>query len=309
MTGRTIATPPLTSRLPVETSARMRSLTKQRSVGASGRSRPARKQDGSWGLIRFVVTLLLIAWALRSFVFAPFSIPSSSMLPTLYIGDYLVVAKWPYGYSRNSFPFGFPTFSGRILGGLPKRGDVVVFRHPYEDEDLIKRVIGLPGDTVEVRGGLLILNGKAVQRETLRPFEAPISANSPCKVAPMAVPRVVASGEGQRCLYFAFLETLPGGPSYTVLDQLDEGPADDFAAARVPAGHVFLMGDNRDDSLDSRFGPAEGGIGMVPADHLIGRAMVTFWSTDGGASYVKPWTWFTALRGRRIGNGYSGTPE
>jgi len=315
MTGRTIATPPLTSRLPVETSARMRSLTKQRSVGASGRSRPARKQDGSWGLIRFVVTLLLIAWALRSFVFAPFSIPSSSMLPTLYIGDYLVVAKWPYGYSRYSFPFGFPTFSGRILGGLPKRGDVVVFRHPYEDEDLIKRVIGLPGDTVEVRGGALILNGKTVQRQALRPLGVQITANSPCKVAPGAPPKVFSIGSvaairvKSYCVYRAYRESLPNGPSYTTLDQLDEGPADDFAAVKVPAGHVFLMGDNRDDSLDSRFGPAEGGIGMVPADHLIGRAMVTFWSTDGGASYVKPWTWFTALRGRRIGNGYTGTPE
>lgn len=259
--------------------------------------------------MRFVLTLILIAWVLRSFVFAPFSIPSSSMLPTLYIGDYLVVAKWPYGFSRYSFPFGFPSFDGRIVENLPRRGDVVVFRHPYEDADLIKRVIGLPGDTVEVTGGELILNGKKVERATLRPFGAPISANSPCKVAPLASAPIAAAGGNQLCLYPAFRETLPGGPSYTVLDQIENGPADDFAAVKVPSGHVFLMGDNRDDSLDSRYSPTEGGIGMVPTDHLIGRAMVTFWSTDGSASYVKPWTWFTALRGSRIGNGYTGTPE
>ena len=110
-------------------------------------------------------------------------------------------------------------------------------------------------------------------------------------------------------MYPAFLETLPGGPSYTVLDQLDRGPADDFAPAKVPAGHLFLMGDNRDDSLDSRFPEFAGGVGMVPVDHLIGRALVTFWSTDGSASYWKPWTWFTALRVDRIGNRYSGEAE
>jgi signal peptidase I len=279
-----------------------------------GSRKPARapkladKESGG-SLIRFVLTLVLIAWVLRSFVFAPFSIPSGSMLPTLYIGDYLVVAKWPYGFSRYSFPFGFPSFDGRILGGLPKRGDVVVFRHPYENEDLIKRVIGLPGDTIEVAGGQLILNGKKVERTTLQPFGSPISPNSPCKVAPMAIPRIAAAGNSQLCVYTAFRETLPGGPSYTVLDQIENGPADDFAAIKVPAGRVFLMGDNRDDSLDSRFGPAEGGVGTVPIDHLIGRATITFWSTDGGASYVKPWTWFTALRGSRIGNGYTGTPK
>jgi signal peptidase I len=231
------------------------------------------------------------------------------MLPTLYIGDYLVVAKWPYGFSRYSFPFGFPSFDGRILGHLPKRGDVVVFRHPTEEADLIKRVIGLPGDTVQVSGGELILNGKTVLHEKLPPLGVPISANSPCKVAPTAAPIVAASGGRARCLYPAYRESLPGGPSYTVLDQLEGGPADDFPAVRVPPGHVFLMGDNRDDSADSRYSAAEGGIGMVPVENLIGRAAVTFWSTDGSASYAKPWTWFTALRGDRIGNGYAGTPK
>jgi signal peptidase I len=264
---------------------------------------PKTSERGS--LIRFVLTLAILAWALRCFVFAPFYIPSGSMLPTLYIGDYLAVAKWPYGYSRYSFLWGIPSFNGRIFSHVPKRGDVVVFRHPSEDSDLIKRVIGLPGDTVEVRGGELYLNGQPVRREKLPPVAVRISPNSPCKGAPAANP-VIANGAGdQACLYPAWRETLPEGPSYVTLDQVDGGPADDFPAVDVPPDTVFLMGDNRDDSLDSRFSPAEGGIGMVPLDHLVGRATVTFWSTDGGASWVKPWTWFTALRGSRIGNGYS----
>ena len=267
-------------------------------------------QTGSGGLIRFVLTLAILAFAIRSLVVAPFSIPSGSMLPTLYIGDYLLVAKWPYGYSRYSFPWGVVPFEGRMLSHVPKRGDVVVFRHPSEDADLIKRVIGLPGDTIAVQGGMLVLNGRPLPREALRPFAMPISPNSPCKVVPPGTPMVATFGAGRTsCLYPAYRETLPGGPSYTVLDQVDNPRVDDFGPVKVPAGHVFLMGDNRDDSLDSRFTAAEGGIGMVPVDHLIGRALVTFWSTDGSASYVKPWTWFTALRGSRIGNGYDGAAE
>src|SRR5437764_8708489 len=141
-----------------------------------------RTNGGAWSTARFILILVILAWALRSFVFAPFSIPSGSMLPTLYVGDYLVVAKWPYGYSRYSLPFGFPAFSGRILEHLPHRGDVVVFRHPTEDADLIKRVIGLPGDTIELRGGEVILNGQRMPRVALPPYAMPISANSPCKV-------------------------------------------------------------------------------------------------------------------------------
>ena len=276
------------------------------------RGRPAavparrKKKESAGSLVRFLLAIAILAWAFRSFVAAPFNIPSGSMLPTLYIGDYLVVSKWSYGYSRYSFPFGLPAFNGRILARLPERGDVVVFRHPGENADLIKRVIGLPGDTVEVRGGQLILNGRTVPRRPLPPARVAMTANSPCRVTPPAIPLVVRA-EGRRfCTYRAYLETLPGGRSYTVLDQVDRGPADDIPATRVPAGHLFLMGDNRDDSLDSRFPADEGGIGMVPVQSLIGRAAVTFWSTDGSASWVKPWTWFTALRPRRIGAGYEG---
>ena len=264
------------------------------------------KKEGTGSLLRFIIGVALLAWVLRSFVLQPFYIPSGSMLPTLQIGDYLTVAKWPYGYSRNSFPFGFPSFSGRFFEHLPSRGDVVVFRNPGEDADLIKRVIGLPGDTIAVRDGVVILNGRAVAREPLPPAKIAISPNSPCRVVPPARSIVIALRDRQDCLYRAYLETLPGGPSYTVLDQVDRGPADDFPTVRVPAGRVFLMGDNRDDSLDSRFPDYEGGIGMVPTEDLIGRALVTFWSTDGSASWVKPWTWFSALRADRVGNGYTG---
>ncbi|HEX6071905.1 MAG TPA: signal peptidase I [Sphingomicrobium sp.] len=269
---------------------------------SKGTAATGARREGRWSLPRFLLTLVALAWILRSFIVAPFSIPSGSMLPTLYVGDYLMVAKWPYGYSRYSFLFGFPSFDGRILERLPRRGDVIVFRHPGEPMDLIKRVIGLPGDVVEVRDGAVSLNGTAIPRERLAPFRMSISANSPCKMVPPAI-RVINAGS---CEYRAYRETLPGGPSYAVLDQVSGGDADDRPATRVPPGHVFLMGDNRDDSLDSRFPTVEGGIGVVPVDHLIGRALVTFWSTDGSASYFKPWTWFTALRAGRIGNGYTG---
>jgi signal peptidase I len=252
---------------------------------------------------------MLLAWSFRTFIVQPFYIPSASMLPTLYVGDYLAVAKWPYGYSSYSLPFGFPPLRGHLFGSLPKRGDVVVFRHPAEDADLIKRVIGLPGDVVEIRNGRLILNGGAVPRVALPPAHVALSANSQCKVVAPAIAKVIEVNGHPICVYKAFLETLPGGTGYTVLDQVGGGLADDFPPVRVPAGHVFLMGDNRDDSLDSRFPTFEGGVGMLPVENLIGRPLFTFWSTDGSASYVKPWTWFSALRGSRIGSGYTGPAQ
>ena len=279
-------------------------------------SRPGRSTAGSakgerresvGSLLRFVLTVAVIAWAFRSFIGAPFNIPSGSMLPTLYIGDYLAVSKWPYGYSRYSFPLGVPAFKGRIFGRLPQRGDVVVFRHPVENSDLIKRVIGLPGDTVEVRQGQLVLNGRPVPRRHLPAATVPVTANSPCRAVPPASPTLIMASGTAVCVYRAYLETLPGGPSYTVLDQVEHGPADDFGPVRVPAGRVFLMGDNRDDSLDSRYPAYEGGVDMLPVENLIGRASFTFWSTDGRASWFKPWTWFSALRPNRIGNGYTGS--
>ena len=267
----------------------------------------ARSERGSF--LRFLLILAFVAWTIRSLIVAPFSIPSGSMLPTLYIGDYLFVAKWPYGYSRYSFPFEIPPIEGRVFAHFPSRGDVVVFRHPRDNLDLIKRVIALPGDRVEVRDGALILNDKPVKRARPRRYALPMSPNTPCTAPPPARPEVAAVADRPYCLVPSYIETLPDGPTYSVLDQVDGGIADDFAPATVPAGHVFLMGDNRDDSLDSRFPVSAGGIGMVPVENLIGRALVTFWSTDGSASYINPLSWFGALRLERLGNGYSGQAE
>src|SRR5438270_8916994 len=160
---------------------------------SSKRSARIDRRESLGSLLRFILTVAAIAWAFRSLVGAPFNIPSGSMLPTLYIGDYLAVAKWPYGYSRYSFPLGLPAFEGRILGRLPSRGDVVVFRHPTEDSDLIKRVIGLPGDVVQVRAGQLILNGRLVPRRLLPPATVPVTANSPCRAVPPATPTVIVA--------------------------------------------------------------------------------------------------------------------
>ena len=283
----------------------MKSPRKRAARSATRKS--ARSENGSF--IRFLLTLALLAWLIRSLIVAPFSIPSGSMLPTLYIGDYLFVAKWPYGYSRFSVPFQFPPIDGRMFGRLPSRGDVVVFRHPRDETDLIKRVIALPGDTVEVRNGALILNGTPVKRDRPRRYSLPLSPNTPCKTAPPAPPQVAAVADRSYCIFMGYRETLPGGPSYSVFDQVDGGIADNFGPGTVPAGHVFLMGDNRDDSLDSRFPVSAGGIGMVPVENLIGRGLMTFWSTDGSASYINPFSWFSALRPERIGNAYSGEAE
>ena len=254
--------------------------------------------------IRFLLLLALGVWVLRSLIVAPFSIPSGSMLPTMAIGDYLFVAKWPYGYSRFSFPFQFPPIDGRVLDKLPERGDVVVFKKPGEDMDWVKRVIGLPGDTIAVEDGRLIINGRPVVRADESVTEIPVSPNSPCRVAPGASPDLSQANGEAVCRYPVYRERLPNGRSWLVIDQIDDMRADHFGPVRVSAGHVFLMGDNRDDSMDSRYSPAEGGIGPVPVDHLVGKATFAFWSTDGSASYWLPWTWFSALRPERIGEDY-----
>ena len=254
--------------------------------------------------IRFYLLLALGAWLLRSLVVAPFSIPSGSMLPTMAIGDYLFVAKWPYGFSRYSFPFQFPPFEGRIATKLPRRGDVIVFKKPGEEIDWVKRVVGLPGDVIAVDGGRLVINGRMVARSGEGTIGVPVSPNSPCRVAPGATPDLVRAAGEVMCRYPLYREHLPDGRNWLVLDQVDDPRGDHFGPVRVPAGHVFLMGDNRDDSLDSRYSPGEGGLGPVPVDHLVGKATFAFWSTDGSARYWLPWTWFSALRSERIGEDY-----
>ncbi len=260
--------------------------------------KPAKKEDS---FPVFVLKLALIVVLFRSFVFAPFYIPSESMLPRLLNGDYLLISKWSYGFSSRSLPFGVGLLpDSRVLASVPDRGDVVVFKAPpLGRDDWIKRVIGLPGDTIQMQGGQLWLNGKPIPKQAMAPFEVAVTPNTHCLSTQF---EAKSDAEGiDVCRYPRFKETLPEGKSYEVLD-LFAKPSDDTPVFTVPAGHVFLMGDNRDNSEDSRF-PAEvgGGIGFVPIDNLIGRATVMMWSTDGGAEWIKPWTWFTAARWSRIG--------
>jgi len=251
---------------------------------------------------RFLLKLAVVVLILRSFIFAPFSIPSESMLPRLLIGDYLFVSKWNYGYSRWSLPAGVPLIPGRILGSTPTRGDVVVFRAPEVlDHDVIKRVIGLPGETVQMRQGVVYLNGKAIPKLRIADFTIPLTANFDAEKCGAPFVDVVANV--QICRYPRFRETLPGGRSYEVLDQAELPDRDDTGLYTIPAGHIFVMGDNRDDSGDSRF-PAPQGMGYVPLENVEGKAVVNFFSTDGNAEWLKPWTWVSAARWSRIGEGF-----
>ena len=263
--------------------------------------KPARSETGE--TIRFLLKLALFVFILRSFLFSPFSIPSESMLPRLLIGDYLFVSKWNYGYSRWSLPWGVPLIPGRIFARDPTRGDTVVFRSMGpDDHDVIKRVIGLPGDTVQMRAGQLFLNGRAIPKQRVADFVVPITPNFPVGKCDTAFQDTDAQGQPV-CRYPRFRETLPGGRSYEVLDQHDIPMADDTDVYRVPAGNVFLMGDNRDDSADSRFAPPEG-MGYIPMERIEGKAIVTFFSTDGSAEWIKPWTWLSAARLSRVGQGF-----
>jgi signal peptidase I len=274
-------------------------------MARSATIKPARvrkKRSGFAETTRFLLLLFVLALVLRSFIAAPFVIPSGSMLPRLMIGDFLFVAKWSYGYSRYSVPFGLAGFEGRIFADEPRRGDVVVFHYPGEaDDDYVKRLIGLPGDRIQMREGRLILNGNLVPRVRIADYLMPITLNSPCRHVDPPARRVVKDEQGRRfCAYPRYRETLPGGRSYQVLDQVPDGPGDDTGVYRVPDGHYFMMGDNRDDSADSRY-PRKDGVGFLPGDYLVGRALITFFSTDGSAEWVKPWTWFSAARWERIG--------
>ena len=285
---------------------------------AGGKVPPPEQKESWWSFIRFLLILFVATLFVRSCVVAPFSIPSGSMLPNLMIGDYLFVSKWPYGYSRYSFPFGVVNFDGRIMGRLPERGDIAVFRYPGpRNEDFVKRVIGRPGAVVELKGSTLFINGEEARRERIADFIVPVSPNSPCR--PLGGDaRAITTAEGQpACAYPRYRETLPTGRSYEIIDQIIATPercarlgnvdpceADNFGPVRVPDGHVFVMGDNRDDSLDGRFPTSRGGVGLLPVDNLQGRALISFFSTDGSAEWLLPWTWFSAARWSRIGMTY-----
>jgi signal peptidase I len=243
-------------------------------------------KGGFLELVKTIVYALLLAGAIRTIFFQPFWIPSGSMKPTLLIGDFLFVNKMVYGYSRYSCPFSMCPIDGRLLGGDPKRGDVVVFRHPTNGTDYIKRLIGLPGDTIQMRDGVLFLNGQEVAQTPEGTFSEVNEPQGPMSSPPRCANRPEPGGE---CLADELSETLPDGPTHAILN-LENGFGDDTPVFTVPEGEFFFMGDNRDNSMDSRFPRAAGGVGFVPFENLIGRADRIIFSS-GGSSMLAFWTW------------------
>ncbi|MBB5220899.1 signal peptidase I [Amaricoccus macauensis] len=249
----------------------------------------ATKTKAKGGVLEFAKTIvyaLLLAGVIRTLFFQPFWIPSGSMKPTLLIGDFLFVNKMAYGYSRYSCPFSMCPIDGRILGREPTRGDVVVFRHPTNGTDYIKRLIGLPGDTVQVQNGVLFLNGQEVPQTPDGVFTEVNEPQGPMASPPRCMNRPAPGGD---CDADQFVEALPGGTDHLILN-LENGFGDNTPAFTVPEGEFFFMGDNRDNSMDSRFPRSAGGVGFVPFANLIGRADRIIFSS-GGSSMLAFWTW------------------
>ena len=245
--------------------------------------------EGGWrDVVTIFVHALIIAFVVRVFLYQPFNIPSGSMQSTLLIGDYLFVSKLAYGYSRYSFPFGINLFPGRVFASEPKRGDVVVFKLPRDNStDYIKRVIGLPGDEISVRRGVLFINGREVPRRRVSDFTQ-------------------IDQDGRELSTPRYEETLPNGVKYFVLDAKPNGEFDDVGPYKVPAGHYFMMGDNRDNSTDSREQSPRYGVGYVPFENLVGRADIIFFSAavdePDAFRLTRPWTWPFDIRWWRIFN-------
>jgi signal peptidase I len=238
---------------------------------------PERKSGGIRETLKTLVYAVVIALVVRTLLFEPFNIPSGSMKPTLLVGDYLFVSKFAYGYSRYSVPLGLPLFSGRFFERLPERGDVVVFKLPSDNKtDYIKRVVGLPGDRIQVLNGVLQINGTPVQLERVGDFDEDFDGRT------VAVPMLQ--------------EQLPEGRRHLILDLTPNGSLDNTGVFLVPPGHVFAMGDNRDNSLDSRVE----NVGYIPVENLIGRAEVLFFSVNSQASFWQPWTWPWGIRYERL---------
>jgi signal peptidase I len=245
------------------------------------------KEGSLWETVKVIAQALLIALVIRTLLFQPFNIPSGSLIPTLLIGDYLFVSKYSYGYSH----FSLPSFldwipgemPGRIFASQPKRGDVIVFKLPRDGEtDYIKRLIGLPGDKIQMIHGRLYINGSVVPRTPLPPYATPDRFGHVADVA-------------------HYEETLPGGVKHEIIQlEGDNGQLDDTGVYEVPPDHYFMMGDNRDNSLDSRVSPERDGVGYVPFENLIGRAEVIFFSVEEGEPAWQVWRWPWIVRWRRM---------
>ena len=248
-------------------------LTRKRSAG------------GILDTIKTIVYAVLIALVVRTVAYEPFNIPSGSMVPTLLVGDYLFVSKFSYGYSRYSLPLGLPLFSGRIFFHSPERGDVVVFKLPTDNStDYIKRVIGLPGDHIQMKNGILFINGQPVPRKRIEDY-------------------LYQEGNGAVIPLAQYIETLPNGVQHRIIEMSDNGPLDNTQEYVVPPGDFFMMGDNRDNSQDSRVLSA---VGYVPAENLIGKAQFIFFSTNGSARLWEFWKWPFAIRYGRLFHGVQG---
>jgi len=264
-----------------------------------------------WREIKGLFWVLLAVLAFHSFVAKPFYIPSESMMPGLLKGDRLVVTKYPYGWSWVSPSFHvLPHWQGRLLGKMPERGDTVIVTPPGQSDDYIKRVIGLPGDTIEVRGGRLIINGKPIKSVQRPPVLVPVDDNVPCGIEFSGFQVMQPDGK-LYCRLPIVRETLPNGVTYDTVD-LGQSPGDDYGPIKVPADRLFLMGDNRDRSADSRFslGPPENGLGgPVPWENIGGRAEFITFSLDGSAQLLNPISWFESLRSGRAGNSLRGHKE
>jgi signal peptidase I len=236
-------------------------------------------------IVRTVIYAVLIAIVVRTVAYEPFNIPSGSMVPTLLVGDYLFVSKFSYGYSRYSLPLGLPLFSGRLLAHQPERGDVIVFKTPRDNStDYIKRLVGLPGDRIQVKDSILYINDVPVKREKLQDDY----------VDPEGPP-------GNHELQY--IETLPNGVRHRILQFPEPGQYDNTDVYVVPPGHYFMMGDHRDNSLDSRVPTSRGGVGFVPFENLEGRAQFIFFSTNGSAHLWEFWKWPFAIRYERLFKG------
>jgi signal peptidase I len=236
------------------------------------------EQGGFYETVKVIIQALLIALVIRTFLLQPYNIPSGSMEDTLLIGDYLFVSKFSYGYSQYSFPLGLLPFNGRILSSEPERGDVAVFRLPADNEtDYIKRVIGLPGDEIQMIDSILHINGEAVPRQRIDDY-------------------VEVTPGGRTIRTPRYVEELPNGVTYQTLDENPRDRLDNTDVYKVPPGHYFMMGDNRDNSQDSRVSSP----GYVPFENFIGRAEIIFFSIDEGSSIWEVWKWPADIRWNRI---------